>query len=198
MLRKNEFFLLAGGKYFSILGDSILKGLGDNSILYTTIQCRRGVTIRRLEREIRSGVVSVDHLVACIVHVGTNDVANGHKPERILKDYADLLHTIRARNRTMLVLISAILPREKEFWALGDKVHFINDQLKALASRADTRFLKSYVPFLTKANRRNQLPRKKMYVDGVHLEVLGETTLRRLFAMALGKGSDARRRAKLA
>jgi lysophospholipase L1-like esterase len=130
--------------------------------------------------------------------VGTNDVA-GLEPEEFLAKYRNLLLAIRDKNSSIYIVISAILPRWIDFFARGDKVNFLNDQLKRLAIEVGDKFLSTETPFLTKGPRVERIPRYELYnrKDKLHLSPKGERVLRRQFAQVLGAKSVARKLAGL-
>ena len=79
------------------MGDSLIRGMSADSILHTSVQCFRGVTIERLTSKVVRGLAVVKDFKACIILVGTNDVA-GLEPEEFLAKYRNLLLAIRDKN----------------------------------------------------------------------------------------------------
>jgi lysophospholipase L1-like esterase len=188
--------LVSDHKLFTVIGDSLIKGMDGGSISRTTVQCFRGATISRIASKVDKGVAVVKNFRACVLLVGTNDVADGIVPEVFLAEFDRLFRAIRAKNPNIFIVVSAIIPRLVDFNARGDKVHFLNEQLSVLTRKQGGQFLKSHKPFFTKGPRLLQVPQRKYFNRGkLHLSRKGQVVLRRLFAQALGKGSKARKMA---
>jgi len=93
----------------TVVGDSIVKYVDDAKLV---VKVRRGATIRSIQEDIIQGKVRLAGFRTVVLHVGTNDVANGVDRATMLKRYKDLARVVKVYAEDGAELIfSAIIPR---------------------------------------------------------------------------------------
>lgn len=89
----------------------------------------RGATVQTLINKVKSNIINWQNYDLTIIHVGTNDVDNGNS-ESILENIITLCNEITERKRLMQFIISAIIPRPKDFAATDTPIKKVNRDLK--------------------------------------------------------------------
>ena len=111
----------------TIIGDSIIKYI---RMQHVRTQARSGATLRLLEQDILSRQVDLAGFGTIVVHVGTNDVANGGTETGMLERYKDLARAIKLYSDTESELIfSAIIPSWYRDGRSDGVVHRVNKRL---------------------------------------------------------------------
>ena len=157
-----------------IVSDSIPKHV--TGIYHAEVISIPGIRINQLTNKIQKGHVSLDTPIS-IIHVGTNDVA-GMDAGAMLSCYKNLISQIRGISSTKIVM-SALLPRPVDHTSLGDKLKWVNNQLKLLCKDRKVEYLHTFRPF-TKGNK----PLRELYAvndQGLHLNTEGTRRLKQFF-----------------
>ena len=109
------------------LSDSIPK------YCYTPNHCDihsvRGATTQRLITKVRQNLINWLIYGLVIIHVGTNDIANGDGASMLLNTVI-LCNEIKCRNPDIKIVISAIIPRVIDFVETDHIIKGINRDLK--------------------------------------------------------------------
>lgn len=128
---------------------------------------RRGLNGARLEDTLRlaNELIFVHHPQMIILYGGDNDLAEGHTPARILRDYQDLVRRIRSELKDTPVGILSVKPSPSR-WHLIRRVRETNRRLREWCESDDGLL---YVDIYTgMINERGQ-PRQRLFqADGLH------------------------------
>ena len=160
-----------------IAGDSITKilsaGKMSDSRVKTKIKSHPGGRVRRIENTIikESDQDHIREARAIVLHVGTNNVADGDTSESILEDFKDTIDTIRNVNPGVKVIISSILPRTSDK-LVNKQIRATNAALEELCSEKDLYFVNHDDVFI-KDNKTDE----SLYKDHIHLNAKGGRAL---------------------
>jgi lysophospholipase L1-like esterase len=136
-----------------------------------------GTTISRLAHLFWSKRISLEKFDFIIVHVGTNDVAQGRSVGSILSDYGNLIAAIRSVKRSISIIVSSILPRPVDQKITDGVIFEINTNLRENISKdLSFKFVRSYRPFCFKGKVKRHLFAK--LDGGLHLNAEGTSHLR--------------------
>lgn len=158
----------------TIISDSIPKHVTD--IRHAEVVALPGIHINQLTNKIQKGHVVLDRAIS-IVHVGTNDI-NSMNAGAMLSSFNNLISQIRIKSNTAIVM-SAILPRPVDHGDVGDKIIYVNNELKKLCKDRRVQYLRSYRPF-----HKARTPLRELYAvndQGLHLNMEGTRRLRQFF-----------------
>ena len=172
-------FIIAEVRKVTIIVDSIIKHI--YGIDGCTVQSFRGDTKSKLTNKIEH---KVDDKIArllpydfVIVRVGTNDIDNRASFDKIIKDYTNLIATIRSKHASIQIIVSAILPRPCDYYESDPMVRDVNSHLnKVLSKDMNFKFVCSYKPF-THCGK----PKVGLYAKrdgGLHLNTEGSNRLK--------------------
>jgi len=155
------------------VGDSIARNVPD--LRGFENQAKGGETTRSLQMRIANGHIKVGGFRVIVIHVGTNDIANGKTAEDIVFYYDNLIQAIRRQNQTATLVVSAIIPRWLDDGHTKPVIAKANQLLQRNADRKwACLFLRS-----DKLFRFSGMVRKEFYQqDTLHLNVLGSKRLR--------------------
>ena len=160
-----------------IAGDSITKILSagkmsDNRVK-TKIKSHPGGRVRRIENTIikESDQDHIREASAIVLHVGTNNVADGDSSECILDDFKDTVDTIRNVNRGAKVIISSILPRTNDR-LVNKQIQATNAALEELCRETGLCFM-NHTDVFMKENKTDE----SLYKDHIHLNAKGGRAL---------------------
>ena len=117
----------------TIIEDSIIKHI--MGIDGCTVQSFRGDTISKMTRKIEHKIAKVLPHDFVIVHVGTNDIYNRASFDDIIKDYYNLIATIKSKHSSVQVIVSAIIPRPCDYYGLDSMVRAVNSHLNEVTSK---------------------------------------------------------------
>ena len=163
----------------TIIGDSIIKHIMD--IDGCTVQSFRGDTISKLTRKIEHNVLPYDFI---IVHVGTNVIHNRASFDDIIKDYYNLIATIRVKHSSVQIIVSAIIPRPCDYYESDTMVRAVNSHLnKVMSKDLNFKFVCTYKPF-TYCGK----PKIGLYArldGGLHLNAEGSNRLKHFFLQVI-------------
>ena len=157
-----------------ILSDSIPKHVTD--IRHTEVLALPGIHINQLANKIEKGHRVLDKPIS-IVHVGTNDI-HSMDAGAILRSFNNLISQIRRKSSTDIVM-SALLPRPVDHGAVGEKIIYINNKLKALCKDRRVQYLHTFKPFY-----KGRIPLRELYAvndRGLHLNTEGTRRLRQFY-----------------
>jgi hypothetical protein len=101
------------------------------------VVARGGAVVRGLSESIQHNAVwigrrniKVGDYRFIVVHVGTNDVADGRSVDAVSDDLKELLETVRRLNRDAVLLVSAVLYRPKDDLRTYQRVNAYNVAFK--------------------------------------------------------------------
>ena len=160
----------------------------DMECLHATTKAFPGATLESMLDEVPN--LQLERFQYILLLVGTNDLTAksiwlwyksrvrknikvNHLPmhsktpvHRIVNDYKVLIRAIKAKNRLIKIMVSAILPRRFDYFINRGYLKNINKALKAMCRRyRRCEFIPGYKPFV-----RNRKLRKDFYRwDGLHL-----------------------------
>lgn len=101
-----------------------------------------------------------------IVYAGDNDIANGKRPEQVLRDYKRLVERIHRKLPKTKIGYISVKPSLAR-WGLIEKIRKTNDLIRRYSSRDH---LLSYIDVFTPMLGRDGSPRKELFAeDGLHL-----------------------------
>jgi hypothetical protein len=106
----------------------------------------RGETIGEFIHKIRYNIIKLNRYTRVIVHVGTNNVLN-NKPGEILSLYRTLIHLIKQKYKNIIVGISSILPRPKDYSLSGTDIKNVNLCLAKICKDEKVLIIRSYKRF---------------------------------------------------
>jgi len=157
-----------------VVGDSIIKYI---NIQHVVTQARSGATIRLLEQDILSRQVVLSSFDTIVVHIGTNDIANGVTETGMLDRYKDLARAIKMYSKTGSELIfSAIIPRYRDGWSDGI-IHRVNKRLMTWHNQQGGVCLRTFSIF----RKAHKILPDMFAVDGLHLSRKGVAAMTEYF-----------------
>lgn len=150
-----------------ILGDSMIQNV--QSINNTFVRSYRGDTLEDITNHLRHDKIpAIYDKRIVLLHVGTNDLYSLEIAEMV-DDFKALLDQIKLKNSEAKLLVSAILPRPKDFWTTQEKIVDYNRRLIAKQVCWNFTFVHTYSIF-----QRNRLPIRQMYYeDNIHPSDMG-------------------------
>ncbi|XP_045203369.2 uncharacterized protein LOC123556597 isoform X1 [Mercenaria mercenaria] len=176
--KRDEVKALRDVRRVCIMGDSIIKHLP--SIQGVSIFAFPGATIGKLSFLVDSRAVPLADFNFVIIHVGTNNIANGHSLQHMSSDFANLVASIRKCNKDIAIIVSSILPRPVDHSHSKSTVQQFNFHLQDyLASELNFKFIRSYRPFCFRGDIKRFLFAKRD--GGLHLNSEGSNHLRFFF-----------------
>ena len=115
------------------------------------------------------------------MHVGTNDIHNRASFDDIIKDYYNLIATIRNKHSSVQIIVSAIIPRPCDYYESDSIVRAVNSHLnKVMSKDLNFKFVCTYKPF-TYCGK----PKIGLYArldGGLHLNAEGSNRLKHFFS----------------
>ena len=109
-----------------------------------------------------------------VLHVGTNDVANGRSHLEVVMDMKELLDLVLKENLKAVVMVSSVLYRPMDHTDSGDTVDRVNYELDRLCTRyGRVLFTRSYAVFKTGSRLLTDLYQPR----GLHLSNTGKVRL---------------------
>ena len=187
----------------------LIDSLGRNltGIKGTTVVPFPGYTVGQLADAISCGRVQVAGAQAILIHVGTNNIpplrrpAPGQPPlmsiDAVVREFRELIRTVRQFNPTCPLVMSAILPRPVDHLHTWYRVEQINAGLKNFCDPLKQVFFNPTYRFFIKFGR----PVEDYYAqrDKLHLSGSGLLRLQQAFQQALSdanltKGNHWRRK----
>jgi lysophospholipase L1-like esterase len=161
-----------------IVGDSIIKYL--QPIEGVEVCPFPGATIGKINYLVTYGKIKFENADYVILHVGTNNIANGQVPDTILSDYANLIASIRRIKPNIVIICSAILPRPVDHDVTDSLIRTVNTGLQVdIAKHLNVKFIRSYRPFCFEGKIKRYLFAKQD--GGLHLNNEGANQLRHFF-----------------
>ena len=116
-----------------VLGDSIARRLPD--MRDCDNMARGGETLGSLRMRLANGMIRVGQAQVIVMHVGTNDVANGSSPRQIAASYDQVIKSIKHQNPRATIVVSAIVPRWLDDQDTGPVIASINKMLQENSDR---------------------------------------------------------------
>ena len=179
-----------------ILGDSIPKRV--SGIEGVALDCNPGDTIAKMAHRIDIHQIPLERSDYLLIHVGTNDIDNfkpkhafckdqsidiDHAFNSMISDYGNLIGFI-TKNPNISILISAIIPRPKDYNVTHELIKKVKGYLEKQMSKT-SRFtsLRSYKPFMYGGNVKRELFARKD--GGLNLNTKGTNKLRYFFLRPL-------------
>jgi len=157
-----------------VIGDSIIKYVEGTKLV---VQVRRGATISSLQQDIVKGKVRLTGCSTVVLHVGTNDVANGVDEATMIKKYKELVKVAKVYSEEGTELVfSAIIPRYGDVQSDGT-VRRVNQGLMSWYNRTGGLFLRTFSIF----RKSNKIVPEMYARDGVHLSRVGSRCLTEYF-----------------
>lgn len=161
------------GKRVLLISDSICKYIENIDWLESTVL--PGANIFTIHNFIKGSKARINLFTHLILHVGTNDIANGLTNDLIYQYYLNLLVLVKSITNCNII-ISAILPRPVDFTETKQRVIEVNKHLATLAFQKKFLFIRTYKPFVQQPG---SIPIRKYFAkDGLHLSFTGVSVLR--------------------
>lgn len=167
------------------LGDSLTDGCEWNELLSINVAENRGISGDKTY-----GVLSrLDNIIASnpqkiFIMIGINDIAEGRSTESIVSDYDNIITIIKNRLPNTEIFIQSVLPvnyeqyrysyNENVFLQDSNKIPYLNNEIKAMATKHSANFIDLYKVMVTKENS----IKKEVTNDGIHLNGEGYKTWR--------------------
>lgn len=173
-----------------ITGDSIIRDL--RSWKEFQVVPYRGVTVEALREQLHAHDrrLWVSGYSVILLHVGTNDIGNGSGEQEIVRSMDGLMTDIRQFNREALIVVSAILPRPRDYEATVLLTHQVNAGLEHLCGATEgSLFIRSYTQFMARKRVSHEF-----YVDGLHLNSEGVDRFKQFLCTQLSKKMLEQRR----
>jgi len=157
------------------------------------VVARGGAVVRGMMESIRNNAiwigqrnVKVGEYRFIVVHVGTNDVADGRSVGAVTDDFRALLEVIRRHNRDAVLLVSAVLYRPKDDNRTYQRVNAYNAAFKRVSDHFHTvLFLRTQTLF-----KSGSLLLSQLYdVRGLHLNREGIDRLGKYLRARLTRGT---------
>ncbi len=148
------------------------------------VQCKGGETVDRVIESIKHGVFEIKNCTHLVIHIGTNNIETDAVTE-IAFWYNKLLKFIKTVNPSVTVIISAILPRPKDFdiyqekigSTLGTHCQQVNKMLQSLAMKKSLGYMRSYKGFLYYGQPITKMFKTTGWDKGLHLSDKGKQAL---------------------
>ena len=142
-----------------------------------------GSTIWGLHSEFCSNTRRFSSYQVILLHVGTNDADHfGSTPALMLRYLKRLVASFLSLPQKPVVVLSAILPRPKDFSKTNSKIEEYNDSVRVWAkTEQKVQYVKSFLPFFRIGVLRTEL----FEPDGLHLNSKGVLVLRDYFCKVL-------------
>jgi len=133
----------------------MLRGIRIGTRDTTDLIARGGAKVRDITSSIyynddRNGVrrIRVTDYKIILVHIGTNDLANGRTAIEVSLDIKELIDVIRQSNRDAVIVVSAILYRPVDDVSTFRKVNVFNAEIKRVTERfRAVLFIRSHTVF---------------------------------------------------
>lgn len=171
-------FLIAEFRKVMIVGDSIIKNLPP--IEGVQLRSFPGATIGKLLYWLENGKISLKDVNYVIIHVGTNNIANGFSVDSMSSDFANLIAKFRKLSPALHIIVSSILPRPVDHESSDKKIREINTKLeKSMSKDLNFKFVRSYRPFCYGGEIKRYLFAKRD--GGLHLNSEGSSRLKHFF-----------------
>jgi lysophospholipase L1-like esterase len=160
-----------------ILADSLFKRI--RHLKRASVQAIPGGKIERFVEEITKGTIDVSFQRACLIHLGTNNLAKD-SPTVICEKMSTLVECVRARNPTCKIMVSGIIMRPQDEKTdikytrkgnptLAETRRKANDAMELMLRGCGGFLLKTWVPLMT-----GPIANPAMYYeDGLHLSDAG-------------------------
>ena len=150
-----------------ICGDSMVAPLKDSEVLEFRSFGGYGI-FQMTDKLLHQNVIRLGEYGVLVVHMGTCDVWK-YKAAAWVAQVADLVQGLRARHPSLSVVLSAILPRPRDFRRSDEVVKGFNNKLRKWARGHGVPFLETQRPFFTGTWD----VRRELFQDGLHLRKHG-------------------------
>ena len=161
-----------------MISDSMTRYVGPIPGVQRVVQ--PGAVIEDFTDQIWSGETSVKGMDAILIHVGTNNVANGNCPQHVLTEFGNLIRAIRSRNQLTHIVVSSILPRVCDHRTTHATVKEVNKLMGQVARERKVVFLRTFLSFCS-GKERYGIKEYLYAADGLHLNPRGCKVLREAF-----------------
>jgi len=152
-----------------VIGDSILKL--SEKIWGAQIRAYRGAKIKDIKEVLEDLDISMFRII--ILHVGTNNLKK-QSVHLMMTDMEDLLDTIR-RKSTAEILISAILPKFKQYADEDGRRKMYNEYIRIMAELWRVEVIPTFRTF----EYRGETITTLFAFDGLHLKPVGADRLKK-------------------
>lgn len=160
-------------------------GLDLGDIRDTKVICITNLNLASLVVNIRHREIDITPFKTILIHVGTNDIAEGTAVGPIQSQFEHLLSVIRRENFTVNIMISALLPRPVDEHYTRVDVKHLNDNLLSLCARNHIAYVPSFRPFLF----RGVANLKKFNIDRMTLSREGSADLTQIFRHSMSSSN---------
>ena len=117
----------------TLIVDSIIKNV--SGIDGCSAQSFCGDTVSKLANKITSKVAKLLPYGYILLHLGTNAIDDRAPFDNIIKDYANLLGSIRKLHPNVQIIVSAIIPRPCDYKVSGPMLRNVTSYLNKAMSR---------------------------------------------------------------
>ena len=146
------------------------------------VQAFGGLTSGRLLCKLRNRVFSVSEYKNIVIHIGTNDIFD-ISCSQFEYNIKHIIDEIRISNVSACILISAILPRPRDFRDSKPIVFEFNEKLKYFS---EVTFNVKYMAILKSFLNRFGFPIKALFqADKLHLNITGLNKFEKFLANTL-------------
>jgi hypothetical protein len=150
-----------------IIADSVLRDCEEPNESRLMVYC--GATVKNITRIIRREHINFNETKLCILHLGTNDVAN-REQEVVVSRMSELVHQIVRKRPDIQVVISAILPRPRDYARTKPAIRLVNRELATWCSQKRNLHFNNTFKGYQQCSRPNT---NLFAIDGVHLSWMG-------------------------
>ena len=162
-----------------IAGDSITRALSTGKMrdenLDVQIKTHPGAKVKTLESTFvhisKNEPDQLRRLDAVVLHVGTNNVSDGDRSEKIVNDFKSTISVIKSVNPKVKIVISSLIPRRNDK-LVNNHIRETNASLQSMCQRDNFSFVNHDSRFFYQ-----NTPDKSLFRDNIHLNAKGGKVL---------------------
>lgn len=164
-----------------LLSDSMGRCIPATDSVFQVVT-KMGYTWWQIARDITEGRINLRHKHV-IIWAGADSVSD-IRTEKKLTDVHLLVDAILAKNPSIHICFSALVPQPKNQHLLQEKINSVNEQLHKATTEAKVTFLAAHSVYLDK-NMDIVCPIAQNYEDGFHLNLHGAHRIRKYWVSSL-------------
>lgn len=156
-----------------LIGDSIIRDIGEKGLCNTIVKCIRGGKVSDIKEALKK--TNVDTFETIIVHAGTNNCTSDKNLQSAISEYDSMVQDLKDRAPNTKKVLSTVCPRSDND-RNQDRVDKLNDVIRRIANEKACNVVDNDEKFKL---RDNCLDAATLDRKGLHLSKLGTNRLLR-------------------
>lgn len=154
-----------------LIGDSIIRDIGEKGLCNTTVKCVRGGKVSDIKEALKK--TNVNTFETIIVHAGTNNCTSDKNLQNAISEYDSMVQDLKNRAPNTKKVLSTVCPRSDDD-RNQDRVDKLNDAIRLIANEKACNVVDNDEKFKL---RDNCLDAATLDRKGLHLSKLGTNRL---------------------